>query len=76
MSDWTREYDVERDHEAYDDRGERSRAGQALQGVCRDCHAATLNNDLNPAFEERVDDDNGYDYYVCIACGSQHLDVL
>ena len=59
-----------------DDRGERSRAGQALQGVCKDCGNGTLNNDLNPAFETRVDDFEGDDYFVCINCGSQHLDTL
>lgn len=59
-----------------DDRLESTRAGSALQGVCKDCGNGTLNNDLNPAFETRVDDDNGYDYTCCIRCGSTHLDIL
>jgi hypothetical protein len=70
MSDWTREYDVERDHESYDDRGERSRAGQALQGVCKDCGNGTLNNSLNPAFT--LDEDG----WRCNQCYSTHLDIL
>jgi len=54
-----------------DDRIERTRAGQALQGVCRDCSNGTLNNDLNPAFTFYEDD-----VLVCNACGSTHLDIL
>ena len=60
-----------------DDRGERSRAGQALQGVCKDCGNGTLNNDLNPAFEFNGDEDfAGGDTLVCNRCGRTHLDVL
>jgi hypothetical protein len=61
-----------------DDRGERTRAGQALQGVCKDCGNGTLNNELNPAFEE-IADGNEYKPYnslVCMRCGSTHLDIL
>jgi hypothetical protein len=54
-----------------DDRGERTRAGQALQGVCKDCGNGTLNNELNPAFEELY-----HGGFCCIGCGSQHLDIL
>ena len=53
-----------------DDRGERTRAGQALQGVCKDCGNGTLNNDLNPAFSEDGDE------LHCMACSSRHLDIL
>ena len=53
-----------------DDRGERTRAGQALQGVCKDCNSGTLNNGLVEAF-----DFNGNGYY-CLNCGSTHLDLL
>ena len=61
-----------------DDRGERSRAGQALQGVCKDCGNGTLNNDLNPAFVEQADGDENqpYNTYACRACSSTHLDIL
>jgi hypothetical protein len=54
---------------AEDDRGERTRAGSALQGVCKDCGAGTLNNNLNPAFEITEDGIRCY-------CGSYHVDVL
>jgi hypothetical protein len=40
-----------------------------IQGVCKDCHAGTLNNDLNPAFELE-------DYPHCLACGSTHIELL
>jgi hypothetical protein len=53
-----------------DDRGERTRAGEALQGVCKDCGNGTLNNDLNPAFSEDGDE------LHCMACSSRHLDIL
>lgn len=60
-----------------DDREERTRAGTALQGVCKDCGNGTLNNSLNPAFEvvER-DYADGEAELVCNACGSSHLDIL
>jgi len=56
--------------EPEDDRIEQSRAGQALQGYCRDCGNGSLNNELNEAF-----DFNGNGYY-CLNCGSTHLDIL
>jgi hypothetical protein len=60
-----------------DDRGERTRAGQALQGVCKDCGNGTLNNSLNPAFGFNGDEDfAGGDTLVCLVCGSTHLDIL
>ena len=60
-----------------DDRGERSRAGQALQGVCKDCGNGTLNNLLSPAFGYNGDDGfAGGDTLVCLQCGSTHLDLL
>ena len=60
-----------------DDRGERSRAGQALQGVCKDCGNGTLNNDLHPAFElVAFDDSDGEAGLICNNCGSSHLDLL
>ena len=61
-----------------DDRGERSRAGQALQGVCKDCHAGTLNNDLYEVFHLVSDNDDNDDneFYACKNCGSTHLDLL
>lgn len=37
-----------------------------LSGVCKDCNAGTLNNELNPAFHE-----DG----TCIRCGSSHVDL-
>ena len=58
-----------------DDRGERSRAGQALQGVCKDCHAGTLNNDLYEVFH-LVSDNDDNEFYACKNCGSTHLDLL
>ena len=42
-----------------------------LSGVCKDCSAGSLNNELNPAFGF-TDEDVPY----CLACGSQHLDLL
>jgi hypothetical protein len=54
-----------------DDRGERTRAGQALQGVCKDCGNGTLNNELNPAFYEHIEA-----AWVCNKCGSTHIDIL
>lgn len=49
-----------------------------LQGTCKDCGAGTLNNNLNPAFEEQADgnEDQPYNTYACIRCGSTHLDIL
>jgi hypothetical protein len=58
-------------HEYEDDRIERTCAGQALQGVCKDCGNGTLNNDLNPAFTFEADG-----YVFCLNCGSTHLDIL
>ena len=60
-----------------DDRLESTRAGSALQGVCKDCGNGTLNNDLNPAFE--FNGDEGFadgDTLACNCCGSTHLDIL
>jgi hypothetical protein len=54
-----------------DDRIERTRAGQALQGVCKDCYSGSLNNGLNPAFGF-TEEDTVY----CLNCGSTHLDLL
>ena len=34
-----------------DDRGERTIAGEVIQGICRDCGNGSLNNLLVPAFE-------------------------
>ena len=59
-----------------DDRGERTRAGQALQGVCKDCGNGTLNNDINPAFEFLASDGCDEEELRCIGCGSTHLDIL
>jgi hypothetical protein len=59
-----------------DDRGERTRAGQALQGVCRDCGSGTLNNNLNPAFEWLCSDGLDDEELRCTNCGSTHLDIL
>jgi hypothetical protein len=50
----------------------------ALQGVCKDCGNGTLNNELNPAFEE-VNDlrySESDSYFRCMRCHSTHLDVL
>ena len=54
-----------------DDRLESTRAGSALQGVCKDCGSGTLNNDLNPAFGFTAEDG-----LYCNYCGSTHLDIL
>jgi hypothetical protein len=63
--------------DAEDDRVERTRAGQALQGVCKDCGNGTLNNGLNPAFNLDTDDDcDGFPVPQCNVCGSTHLDLL
>jgi hypothetical protein len=60
-----------------DDRGERTRAGQALQGVCKDCGNSTLDNDLNPAFNLDSDDEcDGFPIVRCNRCNSTHLDIL
>ena len=59
-------------HEYEDDRGEPTRAGSALQGVCKDCGNGTLNNDLHITF---VESDGGAGL-ACAACGSTHLDIL
>ncbi len=61
--------DYSEDYEE-DDREERSRAGQALQGVCKDCGNGTLNNAFNPAFT--LDEDG----WRCNKCYSTHLDLL
>lgn len=42
-----------------------------IQGVCKDCGNGTLNNTLAPAFEI-VEDSHA----CCLACGSEHLDIL
>jgi len=49
-----------------------------IQGVCKDCGNGTLNNDLNPAFGEQADgnEDQPYNTYACLRCGSTHLDIL
>jgi hypothetical protein len=66
------EMDAEAARDEYeDDRLESTRAGSALQGVCKDCGNGTLNNDLNPAFEF-----NGDEGLACKNCGSTHLDIL
>jgi hypothetical protein len=57
-----------------DDRIERTRAGQALQGVCKDCHSGSLNNELNPAFYLFDEEENPV--WRCISCNSDHLDIL
>jgi hypothetical protein len=81
MERWSAEAYAEMDAEAArdeyeDDRLERTRAGSALQGVCKDCGNGTLNNDLNPAFGYNGDEDQPYNTYACIACGSTHLDIF
>ena len=58
-----------------DDRGERTRAGQALQGVCKDCQSGTLNNNFYEAFVYTSDNDDN-EFLVCKNCGSTHLDIL
>jgi hypothetical protein len=57
-----------------DDRIERTRAGQALQGVCKDCYSGSLNNELNPAFYLFDEEENPV--WRCISCNSTHLDIL
>ena len=47
-----------------------------VQGVCKDCSNGTLNNNLNPAFEEYGDDCGGDPVLVCNRCGSTHLDLI
>jgi hypothetical protein len=42
-----------------------------LSGVCKDCGNGTLNNDLNPAFEEWQGN-----ALACIDCHSTHIDIL
>ena len=60
-----------------DDRGERTVAGEVIQGVCKDCGNGSLNNLLSPAFGYNGDDDfAGGDTLVCLQCGSTHLDLL
>jgi len=44
-----------------------------VQGVCKDCQSATLNNRINPVFGLDGDED---DYIVCLKCGSTHVDVV
>ena len=46
-----------------------------IQGICKDCGNGTLNNDLNPAFEEIVNDAD-YTEFRCSRCGSGHLDLV
>ena len=58
-----------------DDRLESTRAGSALQGVCKDCGNGTLNNDFCEAFV-LVSDNDDNEFYACKACGSTHLDLL
>jgi hypothetical protein len=42
----------------------------SVQGVCKDCNAGTLNNELNPAFDL-------YDEGItCTRCGSSHVDII
>ena len=60
-----------------DDRLESTRAGSALQGVCKDCGNGTLNNDFNTAFElVTFEDADGEAGLICNKCGSTHLDIL
>ena len=63
--------------ETIDERNERL-ADDTLDcaGVCKDCGNGTLNNNLNPAFEEYGDDCGGDPVLVCNRCGSTHLDIL
>jgi hypothetical protein len=42
-----------------------------IQGICRDCGNGTLNNELNPAFDQDFDE-----LWFCTDCGSTHLDIL
>lgn len=48
---------------------------ELIQGVCKDCGNGTLNNELNPAFDIRSNDDD-QEFLVCKRCGSTHLDIL
>jgi hypothetical protein len=58
-----------------DDRGERTVAGEVIQGVCKDCQSGTLNNLLEQAFVYVSDNDDN-EFLVCKNCGSQRLDLL
>lgn len=60
--------------EVDDDRIEHSRVGQ-LRGVCKDCYAATLNNNVYQVFS-LVLDNNDNEFWTCDNCGSTHLDLL
>ena len=67
----TKETTMAHNEDYEDDRGERSRAGSALQGVCKDCGNGTLNNSISAAFGSYEDGP-----LVCLVCGSTHLDIL
>ena len=58
-----------------DDRGERTVAGEVIQGVCKDCGNGTLNNNFYEAFVYATDNDDN-EFLGCKNCGSQHLDLL
>ena len=58
-----------------DDRLERTRASSALQGVCKDCQAGTMNNDFYEAFVYVSGNDDN-EFLACNRCGSTHLDIL
>jgi len=45
------------------------------QGICKDCGNATLNNELNPAFDI-MEEDEGTSFAYCLNCGSFHVEVL
>jgi len=47
-----------------------------LQGVCKECGAGTLNNNLNPAFEMEDDGEGDGEQATCKFCHSRHVDVL
>jgi hypothetical protein len=65
----------ERLNDCDDDRIEQSRAGEVIQGVCKDCQSGTLNNLLEQAFVYVSDNDDN-EFLVCKNCGSQRLDLL
>ncbi len=47
-----------------------------LQGICKECGAATLNNHLNPVFELEDDGEGDGPQATCINCHSRHVDVV
>jgi hypothetical protein len=54
-----------------EDEPEEDETQAPLQGTCKDCGNGTLNNELNPAFEEWQGN-----ALACIDCHSTHIDIL